>query len=584
MREITRQAGPARAADRSSAASDPAGLHRRACAFPADAGHRVLWRGAARLARTNTRFRRSDVLQSASTDAASRGFSSTRWCATARRPSPPTAPCTRNRPRPVFAEAEQRDMLIIAGKVMMDRNAPAGLTDTPQSGYDDSKALIRWHGKGRQRYAVTPRFAITSSPEQMEMAGALVREHPDLPHADASVGESRRDRPTQELYPWSQRLHRCLRALRAARRQEPVRPLHPPFRPRGRCAVDSSSVAVFCPTSNLFLGSGLFDYQRYRRRARPLRIATATDVGGGTNYSMLRTMDEGYKVIALNGEKLNPLASFWQLTPGNAEALSIGDRVGELEPGKDADIMVLDSAATPRCGSGWRRSNRSRKSCSAADARRRPRRGRDLHRRTAGQERAAGLAHDPERGSSVKRLSRMSTSGSSGSMPEAGGPGCGRGAAMGASERHRRIAAQEAALMFPAFDEATAFSLGVGDPRARLAGQGADHHRYPHVRSAAVLRGAPWLDRRQCRMGAAQAQCRGQDSTEHLPHGARLERPDRTFRPGSGIDSADYVLAGGGFPVAVRGAGVIGVIAGVGPAGARRPWHHRRDTVRASGT
>jgi len=109
----------------------------------------------------------------------------------------------------------------------------------------------------------------------------------------------------------------------------------------------TGSVAGFCPTSNLFLGSGLFDYQRYRRRDKPLRIATATDVGGGTNYSMLRTMDEGYKVIAQHGEKLNPLASFWQLTAGNAEALSIEARVGRLEAGKEADIVVLNAKATP---------------------------------------------------------------------------------------------------------------------------------------------------------------------------------------------------------------------------------------------
>src|SRR5262249_34948262 len=110
---------------------------------------------------------------------------------------------------------------------------------------------------------------------------------------------------------------------------------------------DSGSIAVFCPTSNLFLGSGLFDYQRYRRRTKPLRIAVATDIGGGTNYSMLRTMDEGYKVIALNGEKLNPLGSFWQMTRGNAEALSIADRAGTLEQGSDADIVVLDARSTP---------------------------------------------------------------------------------------------------------------------------------------------------------------------------------------------------------------------------------------------
>jgi guanine deaminase len=109
----------------------------------------------------------------------------------------------------------------------------------------------------------------------------------------------------------------------------------------------TGSVAVFCPTSNLFLGSGLFDYQRYRSREKPLRIAAATDVGGGTNYSMLRTMDEAYKVIALQGEKLNPFQSFWQITRGNAEALSLVDRIGTLEEGTEADIVVLDAGAIP---------------------------------------------------------------------------------------------------------------------------------------------------------------------------------------------------------------------------------------------
>jgi guanine deaminase len=247
-----------------------------------------------------------------------------------------------------FAEAEERNMLVIAGKVMMDRNAPPGLTDTAQSGYDDSKALITaWHGKGRQLYAVTPRFAITSSPEQMEAAGALVREHPDC-HMQTHLSENLAEIAlTQELYPWSSDYtdvyeHYGLLGGKSLFGHS----IHLSDREADALSA-SNSVAVFCPTSNLFLGSGLFDYQRYRRRARPLRIATATDVGGGTSYSMLRTMDEGYKVIALKGEKLNPLASFWQLTAGNAEALSIGDRAGRLEPGKDADIAVLDSSSTP---------------------------------------------------------------------------------------------------------------------------------------------------------------------------------------------------------------------------------------------
>ncbi|MDQ6437310.1 guanine deaminase [Mesorhizobium sp. LHD-90] len=247
-----------------------------------------------------------------------------------------------------FAESHARNMLNVAGKVMMDRNAPDGVLDTPQSGYDDTKALIaEWHGKGRQHYAVTPRFAITSSPEQMEMAQALMREHPDL-HMQTHLSENHAEIAfTQQLYPWSKDYTDVYERYG----------LLGPKSLFGHCihlsereadALSASgSVAVFCPTSNLFLGSGLFDYQRFRQRDQALRIAAATDVGGGTSYSMLRTMDEGYKVIALNGEKLNPLASFWQITLGNAEALSLSDRIGTLEPGTDADITVLASSATP---------------------------------------------------------------------------------------------------------------------------------------------------------------------------------------------------------------------------------------------
>ncbi|MCC5778851.1 guanine deaminase [Nitratireductor sp. B36] len=247
-----------------------------------------------------------------------------------------------------FEEALARNLCVVGGKVMMDRNAPAALTDTPQSSYDDTKALIgAWHGRGRLHYAVTPRFAITSSPEQLEMAAALMREFPDL-HMQTHLSENHDEIAfTLELYPDAPDYtgiyeHYGLLGPKAL---------------LGHCIhlsereadvlSDTGSVAVFCPTSNLFLGSGLFDYQRYRKREKPLRLASATDVGGGTNYSMLRTMDEGYKVIALNGEKLNPLASFWQITRGNAEALSLSERVGTLEPGTDADIVVLNVRATP---------------------------------------------------------------------------------------------------------------------------------------------------------------------------------------------------------------------------------------------
>jgi guanine deaminase len=247
-----------------------------------------------------------------------------------------------------FAEAHDRNMLTVAGKVMMDRNAPPSVCDTPQSSYDDTKALIaEWHGKGRQHYAITPRFAITSSPEQMAMAGALCREHPDL-HMQTHLSENHAEIAfTQELYPWSRDYTDVYERYGLLGRKALFgHCIHLSEREADALSA-SGSVAVFCPTSNLFLGSGLFDYQRYRRREKPLRIAAATDVGGGTNYSMLRTMDEGYKVIALNGEKLNPLQSFWQITRGNAEALSLADRIGTLEPGTDADITVLDTRATP---------------------------------------------------------------------------------------------------------------------------------------------------------------------------------------------------------------------------------------------
>jgi len=247
-----------------------------------------------------------------------------------------------------FAESHDRNMLNIAGKVMMDRNAPDGVLDTPQSGYDDTKALIaQWHGKGRQHYAITPRFAITSSPEQMEMAGALCREHPDL-HMQTHLSENHAEIAfTRELYPWSRDYTDVYEHYGLLGKKSLFGHCIHLSEREADALSDSGSVAVFCPTSNLFLGSGLFDYQRYRTRDKALRIAAATDVGGGTNYSMLRTMDEGYKVIALNGEKLNPFQSFWQITRGNAEALSVADRIGTLDEGTDADIVVLDARATP---------------------------------------------------------------------------------------------------------------------------------------------------------------------------------------------------------------------------------------------
>jgi len=246
-----------------------------------------------------------------------------------------------------FAEAQTRNMLMLGGKVMMDRNAPAALCDTPQRGYDETKAgIARWHGKGRGQYVISPRFAITSSPAQMEMAEALAREFPELhiqTHVDENVGEIELAR---ELYP---NLPDYLGIYERYHLLGPKTLL-------GHCIhlterevevlTETRSVAVWCPTSNLFIGSGLFD--RDRLMAHGVRVAVATDVGGGTSYSMLRTLDEGYKVLQTRGQRLDPLMSFYMMTLGNARAMSLEGEIGTIAAGKAADLVVLDARATPQ--------------------------------------------------------------------------------------------------------------------------------------------------------------------------------------------------------------------------------------------
>jgi guanine deaminase len=245
-----------------------------------------------------------------------------------------------------FAEAEKRNMLMIGGKVMMDRNAPDALCDTAQSGYDDTKMLIeRWHGRGRGLYAISPRFALTSTPEQLDASRALVAEHPDC-YVQTHLSENAAEITyAMELYPGSpdytgiyedygllgpkMLLGHCI---------------HLNHR-ETRVLAETGSVAVFCPTSNLFLGSGLFDHERLSKAG--VRIGVATDIGGGTSYSMLRTLDEGYKVLQLRGQRLTPLNSFYMMTLGNARSLSLEGTVGTIAPGNAADLVVLSAGATP---------------------------------------------------------------------------------------------------------------------------------------------------------------------------------------------------------------------------------------------
>jgi guanine deaminase len=245
-----------------------------------------------------------------------------------------------------FTAAERLGARMISGKTMMDRDAPEALRDTAQRGYDESKALIeRWRGRGRLDYAVTPRFAITSTEAQLEAAGALAREFPGV-YVQTHVDENKAEiELVRRLFP-------------KARNYLDVYDQAGLLGPRsvfGHCIhledaevaalAASRSVAAFCPTSNLFLGSGLFDQARLEKAG--VAIALATDVGGGTSYSMLRTAAEGYKVLQLNRQSWPADAAFYRMTLGNARALSLDDRIGAIEAGKDADLVVLDSRATP---------------------------------------------------------------------------------------------------------------------------------------------------------------------------------------------------------------------------------------------
>jgi guanine deaminase len=245
-----------------------------------------------------------------------------------------------------FSAAEQRGARMIAGKVMMDRDAPEGLMDTAQRGYDESKALIeRWRGRGRLDYAISPRFALTSTQAQLDAAGALAREFPDCyvqTHANENKAEVAR---VAALFPEAGSYVDVY--ARAG--------LLGPRSVLGHCIhlqdsevvqlAESRSIAAFCPTSNLFLGSGLFDQARLMRAG--VRIALATDVGGGTSYSMLRTAAEGYKVLQLNGQSWPALEAFYRMTLGNARALSLDDHIGSIQAGKEADLVALDPRATP---------------------------------------------------------------------------------------------------------------------------------------------------------------------------------------------------------------------------------------------
>jgi len=246
----------------------------------------------------------------------------------------------------LFEAAERLNLRLIAGKVMMDRNAPDYLVDTAASSYADSKALIeRWHGKGRLHYAVTPRFAPTSTPEQLALAGQLLGEHPGL-YMQTHISENVKEVEwVKALFPERKNYldvydHYQLLGERSVL-------AHGVHLCDDECArlAETGSAIAFCPTSNLFLGSGLFNLPQAERFK--VNVGLGTDVGGGTSFSLLQTLNEAYKVMQLQGEKLSPFKSLYLATLGGARALRLEDRIGTLQPGSDADFVVLDYNATP---------------------------------------------------------------------------------------------------------------------------------------------------------------------------------------------------------------------------------------------
>ncbi len=245
----------------------------------------------------------------------------------------------------ILAAAANRNMRLVAGKVLMDENCPDGLRDDPESAYADSKALIeKWHGQGRLGYAITPRFALTSSEAQLEAAGKLAAEHPgtwihthlaeNTEECDAIAKKFPRSRSYLDVYD-----HFGLLRERSVY----AHCLHLDDSDRERMA-EAGGAAAFCPTSNLFLGSGLFDLQTISDAG--IEVGLATDVGGGTSLSLLQTMGEAYKVLHLQQQSLPAGRAFYLATLGAAKALRLDDKIGNFENGKEADFFVLDPGAT----------------------------------------------------------------------------------------------------------------------------------------------------------------------------------------------------------------------------------------------
>ena len=248
----------------------------------------------------------------------------------------------------LFEEAELRNMRIIAGKMLMDRNAPDYLLDTPETGYEDSKSLIKkWHGKGRLLYAITPRFAITSTSEQLHLAGVLKQEFPDV-YVQTHLSEQQSEiEKVTELFPNSKDYLDVYEKFGLVTDKSIFAHCIYLSDSEFERLSQAGSTIAFCPTSNLFLGSGLFPLNRAKSENNPVKVGLGTDVGGGTSFSMFKTMNDAYKISQLQGQTLSSLKAFYLATLGGAKSLSLEDKVGNFEVGKEADLVVIDTKVTP---------------------------------------------------------------------------------------------------------------------------------------------------------------------------------------------------------------------------------------------
>ncbi|MEK5763347.1 guanine deaminase [Acinetobacter junii] len=245
----------------------------------------------------------------------------------------------------LFEAAEQHQMRLIAGKVMMDRHAPEALCDSAESAYVDSKTLIqKWHGQGRALYAITPRFAPTSTPEQLERAGQLKAEFPDV-YVHTHLSENKDEIAwVKDLFPHQNGYLDVYHHYGLTGQRSVFAHCVHLEDTEWKCMHDTNSAIAFCPTSNLFLGSGLFPLKK--TWDQQVKVGLGTDIGAGTSFSLLQTVNEAYKVQQLQGDKLSAYESLYHATLGGAKALDLDDKLGNFTVGKEADFVVFNLKAT----------------------------------------------------------------------------------------------------------------------------------------------------------------------------------------------------------------------------------------------